>query len=116
MEKFSIEIETYYRPDAGQQTNVFNLSAAEKRQRILGAYGCHEAHSGRRAGPDACQVSHAALPKLGAWVCHSARGARLPCRLQGLGVCNVCSIALPAGPRVSGTAVGGPWQAKVLVP
>ncbi|XP_037257639.1 membrane-associated phosphatidylinositol transfer protein 1 isoform X1 [Falco rusticolus] len=35
VEKFSIEIETYYRPDAGQQTNVFNLSAAEKRQRIL---------------------------------------------------------------------------------
>ncbi|POI18836.1 hypothetical protein CIB84_017420, partial [Bambusicola thoracicus] len=37
VEKFSIEIETYYRPDAGQQTNIFNLSAAEKRQRILGA-------------------------------------------------------------------------------
>ncbi|NXX82002.1 PITM1 protein, partial [Urocolius indicus] len=35
VEKFSIEIETYYRPDAGQQTNIFNLSAAEKRQRIL---------------------------------------------------------------------------------
>ncbi|XP_069713314.1 membrane-associated phosphatidylinositol transfer protein 1 isoform X1 [Phaenicophaeus curvirostris] len=35
VEKFSIEIETYYRPDAGQQTNVFNLSSAEKRQRIL---------------------------------------------------------------------------------
>ncbi|XP_065541138.1 membrane-associated phosphatidylinositol transfer protein 1 isoform X3 [Lathamus discolor] len=35
VEKFSIEIETYYRQDAGQQPNVFNLSAAEKRQRIL---------------------------------------------------------------------------------
>nr|XP_042716963.1 membrane-associated phosphatidylinositol transfer protein 1 [Chrysemys picta bellii] len=35
VEKFSIEIETYYRPDAGKQTNVFNLTAAEKRQRIL---------------------------------------------------------------------------------
>ncbi|NWS76700.1 PITM1 protein, partial [Crotophaga sulcirostris] len=35
VEKFSIEIETYYRPDAGQQNNIFNLSAAEKRQRIL---------------------------------------------------------------------------------
>ncbi|NXJ84362.1 PITM1 protein, partial [Trogon melanurus] len=35
VEKFSIEIETYYRPDAGQQANIFNLSAAEKRQRIL---------------------------------------------------------------------------------
>lgn len=39
VEKFSIEIETYYRPDAGQQTNIFNLSVAEKRQRILGGYG-----------------------------------------------------------------------------
>ncbi|XP_062479253.1 membrane-associated phosphatidylinositol transfer protein 1 isoform X3 [Pezoporus occidentalis] len=35
VEKFSIEIETYYRQDAGQQPNVFNLSAAEKRQRVL---------------------------------------------------------------------------------
>ncbi|OXB57446.1 hypothetical protein ASZ78_010161 [Callipepla squamata] len=35
VEKFSIEIETYYRPDGGQQANIFNLSAAEKRQRIL---------------------------------------------------------------------------------
>ncbi|NXN27191.1 PITM1 protein, partial [Nycticryphes semicollaris] len=35
VEKFSIEIETYYRPDGGQQTNIFNLSAVEKRQRIL---------------------------------------------------------------------------------
>ncbi|NXY87658.1 PITM1 protein, partial [Alcedo cyanopectus] len=35
VEKFSIEIETYYRPDAGQQTNIFNLSAAEKQQTIL---------------------------------------------------------------------------------
>lgn len=36
VEKFSIEIETYYRPDAGKQNNVFNLSAVERRQRILG--------------------------------------------------------------------------------
>ncbi|XP_066108307.1 membrane-associated phosphatidylinositol transfer protein 1 [Saccopteryx bilineata] len=35
VEKFSIEIETYYLPDGGQQANVFNLSGAEKRQRIL---------------------------------------------------------------------------------
>nr|XP_045003459.1 membrane-associated phosphatidylinositol transfer protein 1 isoform X3 [Jaculus jaculus] len=35
VEKFSIEIETYYLPDGGQQPNVFNLSGAEKRQRIL---------------------------------------------------------------------------------
>lgn len=36
VEKFSIEIETYYLPDGGQQQNVFNLSGAERRQRILG--------------------------------------------------------------------------------
>uniref|UniRef100_A0A8C0FYV9 Phosphatidylinositol transfer protein N-terminal domain-containing protein n=1 Tax=Chelonoidis abingdonii TaxID=106734 RepID=A0A8C0FYV9_CHEAB len=35
VEKFSIEIETYYRPDSGKQSNVFNLTAAEKRQRIM---------------------------------------------------------------------------------
>uniref|UniRef100_A0A8D0G467 Phosphatidylinositol transfer protein membrane associated 1 n=1 Tax=Sphenodon punctatus TaxID=8508 RepID=A0A8D0G467_SPHPU len=35
VEKFSIEIETYYRPDNGKQSNVFNLSVAERRQRIL---------------------------------------------------------------------------------
>lgn len=35
VEKFSIEIETYYLPDGGQQQNVFNLSGAERRQRIL---------------------------------------------------------------------------------
>ena len=36
VEKFSIEIETYYLPDGGEQPNVFNLSGAERRQRILG--------------------------------------------------------------------------------
>lgn len=36
VEKFSIEIETYYLPDGGQQPNVFNLNGAERRQRILG--------------------------------------------------------------------------------
>ncbi|KAH0621111.1 hypothetical protein JD844_022144 [Phrynosoma platyrhinos] len=35
VEKFSIEIETYYRPDAGKQNNIFSLNAAERRQRIL---------------------------------------------------------------------------------
>ncbi|XP_037694004.1 membrane-associated phosphatidylinositol transfer protein 1 isoform X2 [Choloepus didactylus] len=35
VEKFSIEIETYYLPDGGQQPNVFNLSGTERRQRIL---------------------------------------------------------------------------------
>ncbi|KAJ6656641.1 hypothetical protein lerEdw1_003528 [Lerista edwardsae] len=32
VEKFSIDIETYYIPDSGEQANVFNLSPAEKRQ------------------------------------------------------------------------------------
>ncbi|XP_030273935.1 membrane-associated phosphatidylinositol transfer protein 2-like isoform X4 [Sparus aurata] len=36
VEKFSIDIETYYKPDTGNQADVFNLSAAEKRQRTIG--------------------------------------------------------------------------------
>lgn len=36
MEKFSIDIETYYKPDTGNQVDVFNLSSAEKRQRTVG--------------------------------------------------------------------------------
>ncbi|XP_058492088.1 membrane-associated phosphatidylinositol transfer protein 2-like isoform X3 [Solea solea] len=32
VEKFSIDIETYYKPDTGNQADVFNMSAAEKRQ------------------------------------------------------------------------------------
>ncbi|GCB82949.1 hypothetical protein scyTo_0023374, partial [Scyliorhinus torazame] len=35
VEKFSIDIETYYKPDCGDQSNVFNLMSAEKRQRIV---------------------------------------------------------------------------------
>ena len=35
MEKFSIDIETYYKPDTGTQADVFNLSSAEKRQRTV---------------------------------------------------------------------------------
>ncbi|XP_054852330.1 membrane-associated phosphatidylinositol transfer protein 2 isoform X2 [Eublepharis macularius] len=35
VEKFSIDIETYYITDSGEQANVFNLSPAEKRQTIL---------------------------------------------------------------------------------
>ncbi|XP_072371667.1 membrane-associated phosphatidylinositol transfer protein 2 isoform X4 [Scyliorhinus torazame] len=35
VEKFSIDIETYYKPDSGDQANVFNLSTAEKRQRMI---------------------------------------------------------------------------------
>ncbi|XP_061585189.1 membrane-associated phosphatidylinositol transfer protein 2-like isoform X5 [Cololabis saira] len=35
VEKFSIDIETYYKPDTGNQADVFNLSAADKRQRTI---------------------------------------------------------------------------------
>ncbi|XP_027325536.2 membrane-associated phosphatidylinositol transfer protein 2 isoform X6 [Anas acuta] len=35
VEKFSIDIETYYKTDPGEHANVFNLSPAEKRQTIL---------------------------------------------------------------------------------
>lgn len=36
VEKFSIDIETYYKPDTGNQGDVFNMSSAEKRQRTVG--------------------------------------------------------------------------------
>lgn len=36
VEKFSIDIETYYKPDTGNQVDVFNMSLAEKRQRTVG--------------------------------------------------------------------------------
>uniref|UniRef100_A0A4W4HBP8 DDHD domain-containing protein n=1 Tax=Electrophorus electricus TaxID=8005 RepID=A0A4W4HBP8_ELEEL len=35
VEKFSIDIETYYKPDTGRQVDVFSLSTAEKRQRDI---------------------------------------------------------------------------------
>ncbi|KAM7017982.1 membrane-associated phosphatidylinositol transfer protein 2-like isoform 3-T4 [Tautogolabrus adspersus] len=35
VEKFSIDIETYYKADTGDQADVFNLSAADKRQRTI---------------------------------------------------------------------------------
>ncbi|XP_034048269.1 membrane-associated phosphatidylinositol transfer protein 2-like isoform X1 [Thalassophryne amazonica] len=35
VEKFSIDIETYYKPDPGNQMDVFNLSSAERRQRTI---------------------------------------------------------------------------------
>ncbi|XP_051907777.1 LOW QUALITY PROTEIN: membrane-associated phosphatidylinositol transfer protein 2-like [Hippocampus zosterae] len=35
VEKFSIDIETYYMPDTGDQADVFGLSSAEKRQRTV---------------------------------------------------------------------------------
>ncbi|KAM3610820.1 uncharacterized protein V6R79_009185 [Siganus canaliculatus] len=35
VEKFSIDIETYYKPDTGNQADVFNMSPAERRQRTI---------------------------------------------------------------------------------
>ncbi|XP_051539750.1 membrane-associated phosphatidylinositol transfer protein 2-like isoform X3 [Myxocyprinus asiaticus] len=35
VEKFSIDIETYYKPDTGTQNDVFNMSSNEKRQRDI---------------------------------------------------------------------------------
>ncbi|XP_076843307.1 membrane-associated phosphatidylinositol transfer protein 2-like isoform X10 [Brachyhypopomus gauderio] len=35
VEKFSIDIETYYKSDTGNQPDVFNMSQAERRQRTL---------------------------------------------------------------------------------
>ncbi|KAM7144685.1 membrane-associated phosphatidylinositol transfer protein 2 isoform 8-T10 [Macrochelys suwanniensis] len=35
VEKFSIDIETFYKADPGDHVNVFNLSTAEKRQTVL---------------------------------------------------------------------------------
>ncbi|XP_049415801.1 membrane-associated phosphatidylinositol transfer protein 2-like isoform X3 [Epinephelus fuscoguttatus] len=35
VEKFSIDIETYYKPDTGNQVDVFNMSSADKRQRTV---------------------------------------------------------------------------------
>ncbi|CAL1616584.1 unnamed protein product [Knipowitschia caucasica] len=35
VEKFSIDIETYYKPDTGNQVDVFNMSAVDKRQRTI---------------------------------------------------------------------------------
>lgn len=36
VEKFSVEIETYYFPDGGHQENVFNLNGSDLRNRIVG--------------------------------------------------------------------------------
>lgn len=36
VEKFSLEIETYYFPDDGHQDNVFKLSGSDLRNRIVG--------------------------------------------------------------------------------
>jgi len=36
VEKFSLDIETYYYPDNGYQDNVFQLSGSDLRNRIVG--------------------------------------------------------------------------------
>lgn len=36
VEKFSLEIETYYYADDGHQDNVFNLAGSDYRNRIVG--------------------------------------------------------------------------------
>lgn len=36
MDKFSVDIETYYLPDNGSQENVFKLSSSELRNRSVG--------------------------------------------------------------------------------
>ncbi|XP_070993390.1 membrane-associated phosphatidylinositol transfer protein 2-like isoform X3 [Oncorhynchus clarkii lewisi] len=41
VEKFSIDIETYYKPDTGNQPDVFNMSPAEKRLRTLASPSRH---------------------------------------------------------------------------
>lgn len=38
VEKFSLEIETYYFPDDGHQENVFNLDGSDLRNRVVGEY------------------------------------------------------------------------------
>lgn len=36
VEKFSLDIETYYHPDNGYQDNVFQLSGSDLRNRVVG--------------------------------------------------------------------------------
>jgi hypothetical protein len=36
VEKFSLEIETYYYADNGHQENVFSLSGSDLRNRVIG--------------------------------------------------------------------------------
>lgn len=38
VEKFSIDIETFYKSDSGENPNVFNLSPAEKNQLTIGKW------------------------------------------------------------------------------
>lgn len=43
VEKFSLEIETFYFPDDGHQENVFNLEGSDLRNRSVGE--CYEIYS-----------------------------------------------------------------------
>lgn len=38
VEKFSLDIETYYHPDNGYQDNVFQLSGSDLRNRVVGKF------------------------------------------------------------------------------
>lgn len=38
VEKFSIDIETFYKTDTGENNNVFNLSPVEKNQLVTGEH------------------------------------------------------------------------------
>ncbi|KAG7265239.1 hypothetical protein CRUP_007783 [Coryphaenoides rupestris] len=49
VEKFSIDIETYYKPDTGNQLDVFNMAAVEKRQRTLGEAAAFQDSSSTRS-------------------------------------------------------------------
>lgn len=42
VEKFSLEIETYYYPDDGHQENVFKLDGSDLRNRIVGKLAWHD--------------------------------------------------------------------------
>lgn len=44
VEKFSIDIETFYKTDTGENNNVFNLSPVEKNQLITGCPHRHHRH------------------------------------------------------------------------
>lgn len=49
VEKFSIDIETYYKTDAGENPNVFSLSPVERSQLVIGNVH-HDAPALGRAG------------------------------------------------------------------
>lgn len=60
VEKFSLEIETYYFPDDGHQDNVFKLDGSDLRNRIVGMYSIRfiAASMGCEAGSRAMALTH----------------------------------------------------------